>query len=111
VAAEAASCDGAVKNTGLEDGGCETAADQRFLATVAHLAAVGNCRILYLVSHPNSYLFLTHPLTSTVDNLTDIERIRRAASEDDKNSSGDEIANVNFFYDDIVHVVASAYAH
>jgi len=28
-----------------------------------------------------------------------------------KNSSGDEIANVNFFYDDIVHVEASAYAH
>jgi len=28
-----------------------------------------------------------------------------------KNSSGDEIANVNFFYDDIVHVQASAYAH
>ena len=26
----------------------------------------------------------------------------------DKNSSGDEIANVNFFYDDIVHVEASA---
>jgi len=29
----------------------------------------------------------------------------------DKNSSGDEIANVNFFYDDIVHVEASACAH
>jgi len=28
-----------------------------------------------------------------------------------KNSSGDEIANVNFFYDGIVHVQASAYAH
>jgi len=28
-----------------------------------------------------------------------------------KNSSADEIANVNFFYDDIVHVEASAYAH
>jgi len=28
-----------------------------------------------------------------------------------KNSSGDETANVNFFYDDIVHVEASAYAH
>jgi len=28
-----------------------------------------------------------------------------------KNLSGDEIANVNFFYDDIVHVHASAYAH
>ena len=28
-----------------------------------------------------------------------------------KNSSGDEIANVNFFYDDIVHVQTSAYAH
>jgi len=34
-----------------------------------------------------------HPLTST-----------------DKNSSGDEIANVNFFYN-IAHVEASAYAH
>jgi len=29
----------------------------------------------------------------------------------DKNSSGDEIANVNFFYDDIVRVQASAYAY
>ena len=28
-----------------------------------------------------------------------------------KNSSGDEIANVNFFYDDIVYVEASAYVH
>jgi len=28
-----------------------------------------------------------------------------------KNSSEDEIANVNFFYDNIVHVEASAYAH
>jgi len=28
-----------------------------------------------------------------------------------KKSSGDEIANVNFFYDDIIHVEASAYAH
>jgi len=28
-----------------------------------------------------------------------------------KNSSGDEIVNVNFFYDDIVHVEARAYAH
>ena len=28
-----------------------------------------------------------------------------------KDSSADEIANVNFFYDDIVHVEASAYAH
>jgi len=28
-----------------------------------------------------------------------------------ENSSGDEIANVNFFYDDIVHVQASTYAH
>jgi len=28
-----------------------------------------------------------------------------------KNSSGDEIANVNFFYDDIVYVQPSAYAH
>jgi len=28
-----------------------------------------------------------------------------------RNSSVDEIANVNVFYDDIVHVEASAYAH
>ena len=28
-----------------------------------------------------------------------------------KNSSGDEIANANFFYDNIAHVEASAYAH
>jgi len=31
-------------------------------------------------------------------------------SIDNKNSSGDEIANVNFFYN-IAHVEASAYAH
>jgi len=31
-------------------------------------------------------------------------------SKVDKNSSGDEIANVNFFYN-IAHVEASAYAH
>jgi len=28
-----------------------------------------------------------------------------------KNSAGDEIANMNFFCDDIVHVEESAYAH
>jgi len=33
-----------------------------------------------------------------------------ASGDDDKNSSGDEIANVNFFYN-IAHVEASAYAH
>jgi len=32
------------------------------------------------------------------------------ATESNKNSSGDEIANVNF-YDDTVNVQASAYAH
>jgi len=31
-------------------------------------------------------------------------------TSDNKNSSGDEIANVNFFYN-IAHVEASAYAH
>jgi len=34
----------------------------------------------------------------------------RATPLRDKNSSGDEIANVNFFYN-ITHVEASAYAH
>jgi len=28
-----------------------------------------------------------------------------------KNSSGDEIANMNCFHDDIVHIEANAYAH
>jgi len=32
------------------------------------------------------------------------------STQSDKNSSGDEIANVNFFYN-IAHVEASAYAH
>ena len=32
------------------------------------------------------------------------------AGNNNKNSSGDEIANVNFFYN-IAHVEASAYAH
>jgi len=35
---------------------------------------------------------------------------RVVASFEYKNSSGDEIANVNFFYN-IAHVEASAYAH
>jgi len=33
-----------------------------------------------------------------------------AGKRENKNSSGDEIANVNFFYN-IAHVEASAYAH
>ena len=33
-----------------------------------------------------------------------------ATTAQDKNSSGDEIANVNFFYN-IAHVEVSAYAH
>jgi len=39
-------------------------------------------------------------------NLTDQKRYEQI----NKNSSGDEIANVNFFYN-IAHVEASAYAH
>jgi len=47
-----------------------------------------------------------------------VETLQRAAPGDsyhrygtcNKNSSGDEIANVNFFYN-IAHVEASAYAH
>ena len=35
---------------------------------------------------------------------------RQVTTSDNKNSSGDEIANVNFFYN-IAHVEASAYAH
>jgi len=31
--------------------------------------------------------------------------------EKNKNSSGDEIANVNFFYGEIVHVEVRAYAY
>ena len=37
--------------------------------------------------------------------------MEHSSGADNKNSSGDEIANVNFFYDDIVHVEVSAYAH
>ena len=37
-------------------------------------------------------------------------RMRSANHRCNKNSSGDEIANVNFFYS-IAHVDASAYAH
>ena len=33
------------------------------------------------------------------------------AASNTKNASGDETENVNFFYDDIVHAEASAYAH
>ena len=36
---------------------------------------------------------------------TVIDSVKRPLSQiTDKNSSGDEIANVNFFYDDIAHV-------
>jgi len=46
--------------------------------------------------------------SSTVLGICDGVRLNN-----NKNSSGDEIANANFFYDDIVfvHVEASAYAH
>jgi len=35
---------------------------------------------------------------------------KQGGHNNNKNSSGDEIANVNFFYN-IAHVEASAYAH
>ena len=38
------------------------------------------------------------------------DRSAHAVGTYNKNSSGDEIANVNFFYN-IAHVEASAYAH
>ena len=47
--------------------------------------------------------------TGTVDRRPGSGRPPSARTED-KNSSGDEIANVNFFYN-IAHVEASAYAH
>jgi len=37
--------------------------------------------------------------------------MKKILQQYNKNSSGDEIANMNFFYDNIVHVEASAYAH
>ena len=43
------------------------------------------------------------------NNAVAVYTVRRNAKYD-KNSSGDEIANVNFFYN-IAHVEASAYAH
>jgi len=46
-----------------------------------------------------------HYLSAAAIGLTFLIRLMN------KNSSGDEIANINFFYDDIVHVEASAYAH
>jgi len=46
-----------------------------------------------------------HCIKSTVLHFYAIDKLNK-----DKNSSGDEIANVNFFYN-IVHVEASAYAH
>jgi len=39
-----------------------------------------------------------------------MRRLRIGEKKRYKNSSGDEIANVNFFYN-IAHVEASAYAH
>ena len=47
--------------------------------------------------------------TSTLEPLAVVEHDWLPA-ECNKNSSGDEIANVNFFYN-IAHVEASAYAH
>ena len=40
----------------------------------------------------------------------DFSYIAQSTNNKNKNSSGDEIANVNFFYN-IAHVEASAYAH
>jgi len=42
--------------------------------------------------------------------MTTLATIDVPSQKADKNSSGDEIANVNFFYK-IAHVEASAYAH
>jgi len=40
-----------------------------------------------------------------------LSKQRLQKHKQDDNSSGDEIANMNFFYHNIVHVEASAYAH
>ena len=52
------------------------------------------------IKMPRSVVFWT---TSTIKD-------EKSAAKFHKNSSGDEIANVNFFYN-IAHVEASAYAH
>jgi len=44
--------------------------------------------------------FLTNFLVSPKE----LEEVRRKHKDITRNSSGDEIANVNFLYDDIVHV-------
>ena len=38
-------------------------------------------------------------------------KLIQASQYQTRNSSGDEIVNMNLFYDDIIHVEASAYAH
>jgi len=47
---------------------------------------------------------------STISSTEDLTYKLSLPSRYDKSSSGDEIANVNFFYN-IAHVEASAYAH
>ena len=50
---------------------------------------------------------MSHPTLQTFS----LKSVAVYHSVKNKNSSGDEIANANFYYDDIVHVEASAYAH
>ena len=49
-------------------------------------------------------------LVTATANIQLRKRLQSADTNRYKNSSGDEIANVNFFYN-IAHVEASAYAH
>ena len=60
-----------------------------------------------ITGHPNSSqtIFFGGPIAGHLKLET-----RQFESSYNKNSSGDEIANVNFFYN-IAHVEASAYAH
>ena len=58
----------------------------------------------------NAQLGFEQSITQTTEKLLVITLNLLLSHNIHKNSSGDEIANVNFFYN-IAHVEASAYAH
>jgi len=66
--------------------------------------------MLYTISSALCYKFLVFKNRRPVK-LIYMSQSDYSARINNKNSSGDETENVNFFYVDIVHVEASAYAH
>ena len=66
---------------------------------------LGTSKLIYTVGHKKSQLIFVCNFVKKAMDFNAVFTVRF-----NKNSSGDEIANVNFFYN-IAHVEASAYAH